>query len=162
VTTGDTRLFNAHATAGGITVGSDGNLWYTEGRRIGRVIPFRGALPCYQQGAAQHDFGCGRDSSHVAAVTNSGYAYMRTTCPYLTFRVCQGNVVLRLPSGRFVGSAPFLLAAYDNPKVRIALPRWMLNQLKRHGRVRVYATYTSQDMGGIRKVTKGVWSLSGP
>ena len=93
-------------------------------------------------------------------MTNSGAAYIRTTCPYLTFRLCRGNVVLRLRSGRVVGRASYVLASYDTPRVRVVLPRWMLNRLKRHRRVKVDATYTSEDMGGIKKVTRGIWFLT--
>ena len=160
VSLGDKRLFNTHGTPGGITVGADGNVWYTEGRRIGRIMPFRGALPCYQRVTRNHEFGCGFELSHTGAVTNSGAAYLRTTCPYLTFRLCHGDVVLRLRSGRLVGRASYILAAYDTPRVRVPLPRWMLNRLKRHRRVKVDATYTSEDMGGIVKVNKGIWFLT--
>ena len=157
---GDVRRFNAHGTPRGVTVGPDGNVWYTEGRRIGRIIPFRGALPCYQRVTRNHNFGCGFVLSHTGAVTNSGAAYIRTTCPYLTFRLCRGDVVLRLPSGRMVARASYVLAAYDTPRVRVPLPRWMLNRLKRQRRVKVDATYTSEDMGGIRKVHTGIWFLT--
>ena len=160
VPVGDVRRFDAHGTPRGVTVGPDGNVWYTEGRRIGRIIPFRGALPCYQRVTRNHNFGCGFELSHTGAVTNSGAAYIRTTCPYLTFRLCRGNVVLRLRSGRVVGRASYVLASYDTPRVRVVLPRWMLNRLKRHRRVKVDATYTSEDMGGINKVTRGIWFLT--
>ena len=85
---------------------------------------------------------------------------MRTSCPYLTFRVCQGDVVLRTPRGRFVGRAVYIIAHYDNPRVRTQVPRWLLNEIKHRGRVLVEATYTSQDMGGLRKVNHGTWFLS--
>lgn len=160
VPTGDTRLFNAHGTPGGVTVGPDGNVWYTEGGRIGRIIPFRGALPCYQRVTRNHNFGCGFELSHTGVVTHSGAAYLRTSCPYLTFRVCHGSVVLKLRSGRTVSRASYILAAYDTPRVRVPLPRWMLKQLKRHRRVKVDATYTSEDMGGIPKATSGIWFLT--
>jgi hypothetical protein len=62
--------------------------------------------------------------------------------------------------GRTVSRANYILAAYDNPRIRIPLPRWMLKQIKRHGRVKVDATYTSEDMGGIQKVNKGIWFLT--
>jgi len=160
VPTGDTRLFNTHGTPGGVTVGPDGNVWYTEGGRIGRILPFRGAMPCYQRVTRNHNFGCGFELSHTGAVTNSGAAYLRTTCPYLTFRICHGTIALKLRSGRRVASAGYILAANDTPRVRVPLPRWMLNRLKRHRRVKVDATYTSEDMGGIQKVNKGIWFLT--
>jgi virginiamycin B lyase len=157
---GDQRLFNTHARPGGVTVGPDGNVWYTEGGKIGRIRTFRGAMPCYERVTRNHNFGCGRNNNHAAKVTHSGFAYLRTTCPYLTFRVCQGDVVLRTTGGRFIGRAVYIIAHYDNPRVRTQVPRWMLNQIKRHGRVLVDATYTSQDMGGLKKVNRGTWYLS--
>ena len=157
---GDQRLFNTHARPGGVTVGPDGNVWYTEGGKIGRILTFRGAMPCYERVTRNHNFGCGRNNNHAAKVTHSGFAYLRTTCPYLTFRVCQGDVVLRTTGGRFIGRAVYIIAHYDNPRVRTEVPRWMLNQIKHQGRVLVDATYTSQDMGGLKKVNRGTWYLS--
>jgi virginiamycin B lyase len=157
---GDKRLFNTHARPGGVTVGPDGNIWYTEGGRIGRILTFRGAMPCYERVSRAHNFGCGRNVNHAAKVTHSGYAYLRTSCPYLTFRVCQGDVVLRTLGGRFIGRSVYIIAHYDNPRVRTPVPHWMLDQVKRHGRVLVEATYTSQDMGGLKRVNRGTWYLS--
>ena len=157
---GDQRLFNTHARPGGVTIGPDGNVWYTEGGKIGRILTFRGAMPCYERVTRNHNFGCGRNNNHAAKVTHSGFAYLRTTCPYLTFRVCQGDVVLRTTGGRFIGRAVYIIAHYDNPRVRTEVPHWMLDQIKRHGRVLVNATYTSQDMGGLKKVNRGTWYLS--
>lgn len=158
---GDVRYFNTHdRRPGGITVGPDGNVWYTEGDRVGRIIPFRGAAPCYQRVTRNSNFGCGRELSHTGAVTHSGYAYLRTNCPYLTFRLCSGSVALKVRGGRTVGRAPFVLAANDTPRVRVRMPGWMMRKLKRGGRVKVDATYTSQDMGGITRVVKGIWFLT--
>jgi virginiamycin B lyase len=157
---GDKRLFNTHAPPGGVTIGPDGNVWYTEGGKIGRILTFRGAMPCYERVNRGHDFGCGRNVNHSAKVTHSGYAYLRTTCPYMTFRLCQGDVVLRTTGGRFIGRAVYILAHYDNPTVRTPLPAWMLDQIKHRGKVLVNATYTSQDMGGLKKVNRGTWFLT--
>jgi virginiamycin B lyase len=157
---GDQRLFNTHARPGGVTIGPDGNVWYTEGGKIGRILTFRGAMPCYERVTRNHNFGCGRNNNHAAKVTHSGFAYLRTTCPYLTFRVCQGDVVLRTTGGRLIGRAVYIIAHYDNPRVRTPIPHWMLDQIKRRGRVLVNATYTSQDMGGLTKVNRGTWYLS--
>jgi virginiamycin B lyase len=157
---GDQRLFNTHARPGGVTIGADGNVWYTEGGKIGRILTFRGAMPCYERVTRSHDFGCGRNNNHAAKVTHSGFAYLRTTCPYLTFRVCQGDVALRTAGGRLVGRAVYIIAHYDNPRVRTPIPHWMLDEIKRKGRVLVNATYTSQDMGGLTKVNRGTWYLS--
>ena len=44
--------------------------------------------------------------------------------------------------------------------MRTRIPHWMLDQIKRRGRVLVNATYTSQDMGGLKKVNRGTWYLS--
>ena len=57
---GDQRLFNTHARPGGVTIGPDGNVWYTEGGKIGRILTFRGAMPCYERVTRNHNFGCGR------------------------------------------------------------------------------------------------------
>ena len=157
---GDQRLFDTHARPGGVTIGPDGNVWYTEGGKIGRILTFRGAMPCYERVTRGHNFGCGRNNNHAAKVTHSGYAYLRTSCPYMTFRVCQGDVVLRTTSGRLISRAVYIIAHYDNPRVRTPVPRWMLNQIKHRGRVLVDATYTSQDMGGLKKVNRGRWYLS--
>lgn len=157
---GDARLFNTHGSPGGVAVGPDGNIWYTEGGRVGRILTFRGAMPCYERVTRTRNFGCGRNNNHSARVTHSGYAYLRTSCPYMTFRVCQGDVVLSTTGGRFVSRANYIIAHYDNPKVRVVLPRWMYNLLKHRSGVLVTATYTSQDMGGNRKVNYGSWYLS--
>jgi len=156
---GDRRLFDAHGRVGGITVGPDGNVWYTEGSRIGRVLVFRGTLPCYEPVSRPHNFGCGHVRSHDASVTHSGMAYLRSTCPYLTFRVCYGTVTMRSDRGRFLSNAPFLLVAYDNPRIRVPLPRSINNQVKRGKPVRVYVTYDSQDQGGVHRTTTGWFSL---
>ena len=66
----------------------------------------------------------------------------------------------RTGGGRFVGRGLYIIAHYDNPTVRTPLPRWMLDQIKHQGRVLVNATYTSQDMGGLKKVNRGTWYLS--
>ena len=157
---GDQRLFNTHARPGGVTIGPDGDVWYTEGGRIGRILTFRGAMPCYERVTRSHNFGCGHNNNHAAKVTHSGYAYLRTTCPYMTFRLCQGDVVLQTTSGRLISRAVYIIAHYDNPRVRTPVPRWMLDRIKHDGRVLVRATYTSQDMGGLRKVNHGTWFLS--
>jgi streptogramin lyase len=157
---GDARLFTTHGSPGGVAVGPDGNIWYTEGGRVGRILTFRGAMPCYERVTRSRDFGCGRNNNHSAKVTHSGYAYLRTSCPRLTFRACGGDVVLKTMGGRFVSRAVYIISHYDNPKVRVVLPRWIYNLLKHRSGVLVKATYTSQDMGGNRRVNGGTWYLS--
>jgi len=155
---GNALLLNARSPAAGVTVGPDGNVWYSEDALVGRVLPFRGTLPCYQHVNRSSAFGCGRTQSKVGPVTQGGQAYLRSSCPRLTFRYCLGTLTLRTSSGRRIAGARFLIGAYDNPKVRVPLPRSTINALKRHS-VRVKAVYDSTDAGGIRRVNRATWIL---
>ena len=155
---GQAGLFNARATTSNVTIGPDNNVWFSEGSLIGRVLTFRGALPCYQTVTRTTAFGCGRVRSKIGPVTQGGQAYLRTSCPRLTFRFCYGTLTLRTPSGRRIASARFLIGSYDNPKVRVPLPRSLVNTLRRHS-VGVRAVYDSVDAGGLRQVNRGSWTL---
>ena len=155
---GQQLLLNARATTANVTTGPDGNVWFSEGGLVGRVLPYRGALPCYQRVTRNTTFGCGRTQSRIGPVTQGGSAYLRTSCPRLTFRFCRGTLTLRTLSGRRLASAPYLLGAYDNPKVRVPLPRSTINALRRRS-VRVRAVYDSVDAGFIRRVNRGTWTL---
>ena len=155
---GQALLLNAQQTTSKVTVGPDGNIWYSQGGLVGRVLPFRGALPCYQRVTRNVTFGCGRTRSKIGAVTRSGQAYLQTSCPRLTFRYCQGTLTLRTLSGRRLASSRYLLGAYDNPKVRVPLPRGTVRALRSRS-VRVRAVYDSVDAGGIRRVNRGNWTL---
>lgn len=155
---GNALLLNARETVAGATVGPDGNVWYSEGSLVGRVLPFRGALPCYQRVTRNTAFGCGRTQSKIGQVIQGGQAYLRSSCPRFTLRFCLGTLTLRTPSGRRLASARYLLGAYDNPKVRVVLPRSVVSALRRHS-VGVRAVYDSTDAGGIRRVNRGTWIL---
>jgi virginiamycin B lyase len=155
---GQAGLLNARGATANLAVGPDGNVWYSEGGLLGRVLPFRGALPCYQRVTRNTAFGCGRTQSRIGQVTQGGQAYLRTSCPRLTFRFCRGALTLRTLSGRRIASARYLLGSYDNPKVRVVLPRSTVAALRRHS-IRVRAVYDSTDAGGIRRVNRGTWTL---
>lgn len=158
VALGQAGLFNTRGTAANVAIGPDGNVWYSEGALIGRVLAFRGALPCYQRVTRNTEFGCGRTQSKVGQVTQGGQAYLRTSCPRLTFRYCLGTLTLRTRSGRRIASARYVLGSYDNPKVRVVLPRSTINALRRHS-VGVRAVYDSTDAGGIRRTNRASWTL---
>lgn len=155
---GTSLLLNARENVANATVGPDGNVWYSEGSLVGRVLPFRGALPCYQRVTRTTTFGCGRTLSKIGQVTQGGQAYLRSSCPRFSLRFCLGTLTLRTPSGRRLASAGYLLGAYDNPKVRVVLPRSTVRALRRHS-VSVRAVYDSTDAGGIRRVNRGTFIL---
>ena len=155
---GQAGLFNARAATSNVTIGPDNNVWFSEGSLIGRVLTYRGALPCYQPVSRSANFGCGRVRSKIGQVTQGGQAYLRTSCPRLTFRFCYGTLTLRTRGGRRIASARFLIGSYDNPKVRVSLPRSLVNRLRRHS-VGVRAVYDSTDAGGLRQVNRGSWTL---
>lgn len=157
VALGASGQFNSRATPGALTVGRDGNVWYSEGPYLGRVLPFRGVFPCYARVSRSSGFGCGRTESKTAPVTQGGSAYLRSSCPRLTFRFCQGTVTLRV-GRRVIASARYVLGGYDNPKVRVPLPRSFVRKL-RSGARSVRATYVSRDQGGLTRTNSGTWKL---
>ena len=169
VPSGNTVLLNAFGATGEVTRTDDGQIWFSQDRYVGRVLPFRGALLCGGKlRSSLHSLHAAADCTQQAIprfkVTHSGVGYVRLTCPRLSLRYCAGTIDLSGSSssrgGAVVGRASFAILAFDNPTVSVPLTR-RAAQAVRRGSLRLRATIRAHDGGGLTRVTTAWLSLSG-
>jgi hypothetical protein len=167
---GNTVLLNAFGATGEVTRTDDGQIWFSQGRYVGRVLPFRGALLCGGKlRPSLHSTHAAADCTQQAVprfqVTHSGVGYVRVTCPRLSLRYCAGTIDLRGDTSSrggagVVGHAGFAIYAFDNPTVSVPLTR-RAAQAARRGTLRLRATIRAHDGGGLTCVTTAWLALSG-
>jgi virginiamycin B lyase len=170
VPSGNTVLLDAFGATGEVTLAGDGQIWFPQGRYVGRVLPFRGALLCGGKlRASQHSLYAAADCTKQAVpqyqVTHGGVSYVRLTCPRLTLRYCAGTIELRGDASSrggagLVGHASFAILAFDNPTVSVPLSARAAGAVRR-GTLRLRATIRAHDGGGLTRVTTAWLSLSG-
>jgi streptogramin lyase len=170
VPSGNTVLLNAFGATGEVTRTDDGQIWFSQGRYVGRVLPFRGALLCGGKlRSSLHSLHAAADCTQQALpryqVTHSGVGYVRLTCPRLSLRYCAGTIDLRGSSssrggGAVVGRASFAILAFDNPTVSVPLSPRAARAVRR-GTLRLRATIRAHDGGGLTRVTTAWLALSG-
>jgi virginiamycin B lyase len=152
---GELTRLNTLGYPGEVALGNDGKIYYAEGDRIGRVLPYRGALLCGRAPWTSDLVGgsgyCPRTPNVTA--TNSGTAYIHTTCPKFSLRYCAGTMDVKL-GGTLMGRASFVLHTFDSPSARVVLNQRGKSLLKRRGSLRLQATIYSRDAGGL-SATRG-------
>lgn len=168
---GNTLLLDAFGPTGDVTRSDDGRIWFSQGRYIGSVMPFRGALLC--GGRLRNSLNslhaaadCTQQRTPTFKVTHSGVAYVRLSCPRLTLRYCAGTLRLTAATGSRrskvnYGSAAFAIGAFDNPTVGVRL-RGAVARRAKHGSVRVRASIDAHDGGGDRVLTGDTIRLTPP
>jgi streptogramin lyase len=170
VPSGNTVLLNAFGATGEVARTDDGQIWFPQSRYVGRVLPFRGTLLCGGKlRPSLHSLNAAADCTQQALprfqVTHSGVGYVRLTCPRLTLHYCAGTIELRGAASSsggpaVVGRAGFAILAFDNPTVSVPLSR-RAAQAVRRGSLRLRATISAHDGGGLTRVTTAWLSLSG-
>jgi virginiamycin B lyase len=155
VPAGTLMPLNALAPTGGVTLGPDRRIWFTEGGRVGAVIPFRGVRVCARPPSTSDLIGirCTHPAVPSFRLTHSGAPYVELTCPRYTLRFCAGTVDLRVAgSGEFLGRGHYVLHPNDNPRVRVKLTGHGVSLVRRRGRLAADATMNAHDGGGLRRV----------
>jgi hypothetical protein len=159
VHTGDVAYFNSRSTvAGGLAVDSDGYVHFSEAGYLGRVMGFRGIVPCVhlQPMIGRYRASSCKDGQWSSFVTRRPVAYPRVSCLQLTFGYCAGSI--RLYYRRtFLGQGAFIVQGYDNPDARVAITRAGYRLIRAHHRLRARAVIDSFDFGRLRRRTE--WSL---
>ncbi|MDX6642133.1 MAG: virginiamycin lyase [Solirubrobacteraceae bacterium] len=152
---GELTRLNTLGYPGEVTLGNDGRIYYAEGNKIGRVLPYRGAQLCGRAPSTSDLVGgsayCPRTPSVTA--TNSYTAYIHTTCPKFSLRYCAGTMDAKL-NGALLGRASFVVHTFDSPSARVVLNQRGKSLLKRRGSLRLQTTIYSRDAGGL-SATRG-------
>ena len=153
---GELTRLNTLGYPGDVTLGNDGKIYYAEGDKIGRVLPYRGAQLCGRAPWTSDLVGgsayCPRTPNVTA--TNSGTAYIHTTCPKFSLRYCAGTMDVKL-NGALMGRASFMVHTFDSPSARVVLNARGKSLLKRRGSLRLQATINSRDAGGLTATRGG-------
>jgi hypothetical protein len=156
---GDIAYFNARATAlGGVTVGGDNSVYYTENGYVGRVMAFRGLVPCVhlQPMIGRYRASSCKDGQWSSFVTRRPVAYPRVSCLQLTFGYCAGSISLYYRR-TFLGRGAFVVQGYDNPDARVAITPAGYRLIRSHRRLRARAVIDSFDFGQVRQ--SSTWSI---
>ena len=151
--------FNTHEIPEGGIAAAGNDVWYPQGRSLGRIRAFRGIMKCTADDVGQ----IGERAAGICAgarpwrarVSARGVATARMSCPRLTLRYCAGRVTLHWPrsrGGAALGSGDFVYQSYDNPAARFIVNMDGRRKLARAPgrRLWVTATLTSHDAGGLQ------------
>nr|MDQ6914821.1 hypothetical protein [Actinomycetota bacterium] len=156
---GDIAYFNARAAAiGGLTVDAANDVYFNEEGYLGRVMAFRGVVPCVhlQPMTGRYRASSCTDGQWSSFVTRRPVAYPRVSCLQLTFGYCAGTVSLYY--GRaFLGRGAFVIQGYDNPDARVAITPAGYRLIKAHRRLQASAVIDSFDFGQVRQ--RSTWSI---
>ncbi|MDX6643417.1 MAG: virginiamycin lyase, partial [Solirubrobacteraceae bacterium] len=148
---GNVSLFYALSPPTGIVRGADRRIYSIQGGTVTAIEPYRGILLCGTHPRTTSNTpgvqgACGRNNP-TFAVTNSGSAYVRLSCPRLTFRFCAGSLSLYRGS-TFLGKGYYVIGAYDNPTARVVLNS--RGRVARQRRIKVRGVVDNVDQGGLR------------
>jgi hypothetical protein len=155
---GDADYFNARAVPGGLTAGADGDIHFSEHTYLGRVLSFRGVLPCVhiQPSIGRFRASSCRDGQWSSFVTRRPVAYPRVSCLQLIFDYCAGSIRLYFHRQR-LGRGTFVLQGYDNPDARVPITQAGYRLIKTHGHLYATAVIDSFDFGGLhRRSTRSI------
>jgi streptogramin lyase len=150
---GYSTSFNTHEIPEGGLVAAGDDVWYPEGRSLGRIRAFRGIMKCTTTDPGQTERAaqrCASGRSWVGDVNARGVTVARMSCPRLTLRYCAGHVTLS-SSGVVIGGGDFIYQSYDNPAARLTLNLAGRRKLARipGRRLTVTAILESHDAGGL-------------
>jgi streptogramin lyase len=148
---GTVTEFSTLSTPTDIVRGADRRVYSVQGGTVTAIEPYRGILLCGTHPRTTSNTpgvqgACGRNNP-TFAVTNSGSAYVRLSCPRLTFRFCAGSLSLYRGS-TFLGKGYYVIGAYDNPTARVVLNS--RGRVARQRRIRVRGVVDNVDQGGLR------------
>jgi hypothetical protein len=148
---GTVSQFFALSSPTDVVRGADRRIYSVQGGTVAAIQPYRGILLCGTHPRTNSNTpgvqgACAR-TNPTFAVTNSGSAYVRLSCPRLTFRFCAGSLSLYRGS-RFLGKGYYVLASYDNPTARVVLNS--AGRVARRRRIRVRGVVEDVDQGGLR------------
>jgi hypothetical protein len=156
---GDLAYFNSRAAAvGGVAVGADDNVYFTEDGYLGKVMAFRGVVPCahVQPMVGPYRASSCKDGQWSSFVTRRPVAYPRVSCLQTTFGYCAGKVTLWY--GRaLLGRGNYVVQGYDNPDARVAITPAGYRLIKAARRLRARAVIDSYDFGQVDQHT--TWSI---
>jgi hypothetical protein len=156
---GDIAYFNSRASAlGGVAVDPADNVYFSEDGYLGRVMAFRGVVPCVhlQPMIGPYRASSCQDGQWSSFVTRRPVAYPRVSCLQLTFGYCAGSVSLYYRR-TFLGRGAFVVQGYDNPDARVAITRAGYRLIRSHRRLRARAVIDSFDFGQVRQ--RSTWSI---
>jgi hypothetical protein len=159
VNPGDVAYFASRsAVAGGLAFDSDGFVHFSEDGYLGRVMAFRGVVPCVhlQPMIGQYRASSCTDGQWSSFVTQRPVARPRVSCLQLTFGYCAGTLRLYYRH-TFLGSGAFVVQSYDNPDARVGITKAGYRLIKRHHRLHARAVIESFDFGGLQRRTE--WSI---
>jgi hypothetical protein len=144
VPAGYMSFFQMPGQVNGLAAGPDDGVYITRGSAVDRFEPFLGAYPIRRRTLPVNPF--------------AGSISMRLFCPKFDLVSCAGNIVLRW-KGRVVARTPFSQRVNDAPATRLLLNGLGRRLARRSARVRVIATFTQHDQGGVTRVSEHAFYL---
>ena len=134
VPAGYMSFFQVPGPVRGLAAGPDNAIWISKGSSVERLETFLGAYPIRRRTLPVNPF--------------AGSITMRLYCPTYDLVFCAGMIVLRA-GAQVVGTAPFSQRVNDAPATRIILNGLGRRLAHRNPNLRVLATITQHDQGGV-------------
>jgi hypothetical protein len=144
VPAGYMSFFQVPGPVHGLAAGPDDGVYLAKGATIERFEPFLGAYPIRRRALPVNPF--------------AGSISMRLFCPKFDLVFCAGTIVLRW-NGQEVARTPFSQRVNDAPATRLLLNGLGRRLARRSSRVRVVATITQHDQGGVTRVSDHAFYL---
>jgi virginiamycin B lyase len=144
VPAGYMSFFQVPGPVRGMAAGPDDGVYLAKGATIERFEPFLGAYPIRRRALPVNPF--------------AGSISMRLFCPKFDLVFCAGTIVLRW-KGQEVAQTAFSQRVNDAPATRLLLNGLGRRLARRSARVRVIATITQHDQGGVTRVSEHAFYL---